>query len=631
MIKRIKCVVIFIVIVFVCASAFSQSKAISSAILNFGSNTCGNNTNVEFTLIGKPTTAPYAMANCIINPPFNNVFSRFIAYNPKDNAVYINDIQSNDSRLYIYNMGLPLDYSCPAVMPMSPNYLYSYVPNNFEFDINGDVWSIRSLSGNDAIIERIDEATGTILFTKTLNFPAGNVPNTLFSGDIVIIPNGRMYLAMGDIPCKFFEVTNYATAIGNATANFIQDMPRPCYGILYLNGAIQLCGTDFGSSCYRYNYDIPSHVMGPELPFQLGLTPVDNSSISPSVGISERLIGSTNVNASTEDIVYEIYAKNLGNVKLANFNILGDMAAVFGAGNVSAASATIIAGTNPYNLVLNPAYDGITDTKIFLDNQVLTNMVNGYVSIEIRLRATNLISNKIYNSTTFALGEIGKLGLRIPVIYSSNNGTVSALDPNNDGDAGDINENKPTPYYFGVILPVKFIDIKAARINKDLHNIKWTIATPAIPLSKFEVEYSEDNAAWKIAGTVAADENKNTYHLNYTAYSTNTFYYRVRTYETSGKNYLSTVVMVNKIVEGENIKVSPNPADGLINVYSSEEIFSDNRRVYMIDVSGKKVYDQPFLKQNMDINTSTLPNGYYVVNIADRGKIASTQVLIKHK
>lgn len=629
MIKKIKCTILFILTAYTCS--YSQSKAISSAILNFGSNTCGNSTNVEFTLIGKPQTAPYVMSNCIINPPFNDVYSKFIAYNPKDNAVYINDIQSGDSRLYIYNMGLPLDYSCPAVMPTAPNYLYSYVPNNFEFDINGDVWSIRSLSGNNAIIERIDEATGTVLFTKVLNFPAGNVPNTLFSGDIVITPNGRMFLVMGDSPSKFFEIINYTTTVGNATANFIQDMPRTCFGILYLNGGLQLCGTNFGSNCYRYNYDIPAGSMGPELPFQLGLTPLDNASISPSVGIAEKLLGSNNINANTEDIVYEIYAKNLGNVKLANFNISGDFAAVFGAGNVSAVTATIVAGSNPGNLALNPAYDGITDVKIFLDNQVFSNLANGYVSIQIKLRATNLIINTIYNSTTFALGEIGKFGSRIAVIDSSNNGTVAALDPNADGDAGDVNENKPTPYYFGIILPIKFIEINATRINKNLHNIKWTIAPPATPLLKFEVEYSEDNANWKTAGTVKADSTKKTFYLNYKNNNINTIYYRVRVYETTNKNYLSTTVQVNKIPAQEKVNVSPNPADELINVYSSEKIFSKERRIYLVEVSGKKVYDQPFLKQTIDINTSALPNGYYVVNIADGGKIISTQILVKHK
>ena len=111
----------------------------------------------------------------------------------------------------------------------------------------------------------------------------------------------------------------------------------------------------------------------------------------------------------------------------------------------------------------------------------------------------------------------------------------------------------------------------------------------------------------------------------------NTIYYRVRVYETTNKNYLSTTVQVNKIPAQEKVNVSPNPADELINVYSSEKIFSKERRIYLVEVSGKKVYDQPFLKQTIDINTSALPNGYYVVNIADGGKIISTQILVKHK
>ncbi len=625
--KKIKCLVVSLLIL--CSSSYSQSKAISSAILNFGSTVCGNTTQVQFTLIGTPLTAPYAMADCDINPPFADVFSRFIAYNPKDNRVYINDIKSSDSKLYWYDMGLPLDYSCPAAMPLTPTYNYLYVPNNFEFDINGDVWSIRNLAGDSAIIEKIDEATGTILFAKKLLFPTGNSPNTLGDGDIVLTPNGRMFIVMGNSPGRFYEITNYASVLGDASANFIQDMPRPCYGILYLNGKIQLCGTNF-ATCYRYVYDIPSAVMGPELPFQLGLMPIDNSSISPSVGISKRLLGSTNIDNATEDIVYEIYAKNLGNVRLANFNITDDLGAVFGAGNVSSVSATIINGANPGGLVPNPAYDGVTNVKVFLDNQQLSNLANGYVGIRIALRATNLINNTIYYNTAFGLGEIGKLGKRIPVIDSSNNGTIAAMDPNADGDAGDINENKPTPYFFGFILPIKFIGIKADRISNNMHNIRWTIAPPPSPVSKFEIEYSEDHTNWQIAGTVTGEAVKNEYYLNYRTYSTNTFYYRIRAYESTGKSYLSAEAIVRKLQEEQNIKVTPNPADDFITVYSPETNFADNRRIQIIDVSGKKIYDQPYLKQNMEINTSQYPNGYYVVNIVNRGTVYSTQVLIKH-
>lgn len=509
MTKKISCLLICIAIT--CCNCFGQSKAVSSAILNLGSNTCGNNTDVTFSLIGNPSSTPFLMTNFTINPTLSNFFSKFIAYNPRDNKIYINDISSDDSRLYIYDMGLPGSFTGPAIMPIIPNYSYGYLPNNFEFDINGDLWSIRSLSGCNAVIERTDEVTGTILFTKTLEFPAGNLPNTLTTGDIVITPNGRMFITMGYSPSKFYEITNYIPSIGNAKANYIQDLPKPCYGIFYMNGKIQLSGTDLSSNCYRYVYDIPTHSMSSELPFQMGETPMDNSSISPSTGLSQRLMGSTNVDSITEDIVYEIYAKNSGNVQLDNFNIIEDLGAKFGAANVSYVSAAFAPGSNPCNMVLNPSFDAVTDTRIFNANQVMSNLQNGYVAVTVSFRATNLISNSVYYATAKSTGEIGNPGNKIIVVDSSNNGTSTAIDPNADGDPGDVSENIPTPFYFGTILPVKFINVNAFKTGNNLHPINWTIAAPTSPVTKFDIEYSEDKRNWMVAGSVAAVSDKNVY------------------------------------------------------------------------------------------------------------------------
>jgi hypothetical protein len=528
-------------------------------------------------------------------------------------------------------MGLPGDYTCPAVMPQTPIYNYLYNPNNFEFDINGDVWSIRDLRDSTAVIERIDEATGTILFSKRINFPSDNLPNTLGSGDIVLTPNGRMFIVMGDNPGRFYEIINYNSAVGAASANFIQFMPRPCYGILFINGAIELTGTDFGGSCYRYVYDLQTRVMSAEQGFQLGRTPVDNSSITPATGITKRLIGGSSIDSNTANIVYEIYAKNMGNVRLDNFNITDNLAAVYGAGNVSNVSASIISGSNPANLTLNPAFDGVNNTKILNDNQVMTNLQGGYIGLIISLRATNLIQNTIYYNTAFSTGEIGRPGSRIFVIDSSNNGPISVMDMNQDGDPGDYAENRPTPYFFGMILPIKFISINATRVSSDLHTIKWTIATPPTPVMKFDVEYSEDQNTWQLAGTVSGDPLKNNYYLNYKNFGSGNYYYRVRAYESTGKTYLSTEAVIKKTQDEQSVKISPNPADNLINIFCAETGFSEARRVQLIDVAGKKVIDVPYLKQTMSINTSGLTNGLYVVNIIDKINISSTQILVKHK
>lgn len=606
-----------------------QSKSINSAILNFGSTSCGNTSAVTFSLIGnKPITGPYQMSNCAINPPFSDVYSKFIAYNPKDNKVYINDISHGDSRIYSYDMGLPTIYTCPAVMPATPTYQYSYVPNNFEYDINGDLWSIRSLADSSAIIERFNEVTGTILATKILSFPSVHVPNSLSTGDIKLTPNGRMFIVMGDNPGKFYEVTNYNGGAGNAIANFIQDMPRPCYGLAFMNGAIQLSGTNFSGTCFRYTYDLQTQLMGTQQSFQLNQTPVDNSDISPATGLSNRLLANTKVDSVTEDIVYEIVAKNIGNVRLTNFNVTENFATLFGAANISNVSVTV--SSNPNNLLTDPAFDGITNNNIFLPNQLMSNLQDGYVILQVHVTVTNLISNHLYYNTAFSKGEMGNAGNRIAVIDSSSNGTATAIDINADGDAGDYAENRPTPFFFGTILPVRFIAATADKINNTLHNIKWTIAPPPAPVTRFEVEASEDSRNWQVAGTVTGETNKNDYYLNYRNNTNNTVNYRIRAYEEDGSNYLSEVLAVKKTDVQQKIRISPNPADDLLKVSSSEQYFSDSRRITIIDVSGKKIFDRPYTVTSMEINTGNFPNGYYVVNVIDKGTVFSSEVLIKH-
>ena len=612
-----------------CMECSSQSPAVQSALINFGTNSCGSSSPVTFSSIGNPNTNPYLIASCNLDSVFSDVFNKFIAYNPKDNKIYVNDISHGDSRVYIYDMGLPNNYTCPATIPQTPAYEYSYVPNNWEFDINGNVWCIRGLSGSAAIIERIDETTGNVLFTKTLDFPSGNVPNTLTSGDIVILPNGRLFIAMGDSPTKFYEVTNYTTGTSDAVATFIQNMPKPCYGILYLNGTIELTGTDFSSDCYKYLYDIPSGVMTAEQPFQLGMSPVDNASISPAIGLAKQLIATTWVDSSTADILYEVYVKNMGNVKLNNFNVTDNITTIFGSGNISNVSVHVDSSANPSQIILNASYDGVNNIKIFNDNQVLSNLANGYVDFTIKVRASNLVPNKIYYNTALASGQIGEDGLKVSVIDSSNNGSGNAIDPNNDGDAGDRGENTPTPFFFGFVLPVKIINITASHTGKYQNTINWSIGETQTIVSKFEVEYSEDDKQWQPAGIVDGIQNQTNYFLNHTVYSNNAVHYRIRIFENTGKSYLSKEVIVNGLAE-PNIVVLPVPADDAITVNSTNPNYSPDRKIYIINALGKEIYEHSFASNNIYIHTSSYPDGYYIVNILDKGAIDSHQIIIKH-
>ncbi len=626
--KKLLCLLfVFFTMLYIECSA--QSPAVQSALINLGTNSCGSSSPVTFSSIGNPNTNPYTIASCDLSSIFSDIYNKFIAYNPKDNKIYVNDISHGDSRVYVFDMGLPNNYTCPATIPQTPTYEYSYVPNNWEFDINGNVWCIRSLNGAYATIERIDETTGNILATKTLDFPSDNIPNTLSSGDIVILPNGRLFIAMGSSPTKFYEVTNYSSGTGDAVATFIQNMPKPCYGILYLNGTIELTGTDFGSNCYKYLYDIPSGVMSAEQPFQLGMSPIDNASISPAIGLSKQLTATNWVDSTTADITYEIYAKNMGNVKLNNFNVSDNLVTTFGTGNVGQVTVNIDSSANPSRLVLNSSYDGINNIKIFNDNQVLSNLANGYVNFTLKVRAYNLTPDQTYFNSAISTGQIGEDGLKVSVIDSSNNGSAAAIDPNSDGDAGDRGENTPTPFFFGFVLPVQFTNVAASHTLKYQNTINWSIGVTQTVVSKFEVEYSDDGIQWNSAGIVNGIQNQTSYFLDHTIYSDKNILYRIRLYEATGKSYLSKEVMVKGSPESKII-VLPVPADDAVTVNSTSSDFTSQRKIYIINSMGAEVYEHNFATQNIYIHTSSYPDGYYIINVLDKGTISSNKILIRH-
>ena len=607
------------------------STATKSIIVNFGSDNCGSFSNPSFSLIGNPTTTPYLISTCFVKPPIPNIWSKFIAYNPRDNKIYINDIAINDSsRLYVYNPGLPAAFGCPTIMPTAPTYIYDYVPNNFEFDANGDVYTIRNLSGNTALLERMDEATGTILSTKSLVFPSTEAPNTLGSGDVVITPNGRMYFTLGDAPSRFYEVTNYTGTIGVATATLIQQMARPCYGILYCNGKIELNGTNFGGYCYKYLFDLGDRTMSVDQTFQLNQLPIDNTSITIATGISKRLIGNVNINANTEDITYEIAARNLGNTQLANFNIIENMATTFGAANISNVSTQLVLGKNPSNLILNPLYDGNTNTKILADNQIMPNISKNYVVVRITVRATNLVTGTTYLNTAFSSGDVGSGSQWVAVVDSSNDGDMNAIDLNFDGDAGEVVENKPTPYFFGPILPINFTNVQANFVTDNLNYLKWSVSASQLQIEKFEIEYKTNNSNWITGGYVSDSLQKEMFYFNHIVQYKEGISYRVKAITTSGKLFYSKEVYIKSQQSEAKVTLSPNPADDKVMVYCNDKDFTMSRSISLYDALGKKILEQPFTKQFIEISTTNFLSGSYVVLIKDKGEEKAEQLLIEH-
>ena len=630
--------VFFICLLFVLAN---DINAQNSVLVNFGKSSCTpGGSPASFGLIKNPLTGtPQLIADCDFSQQQPNYNAVYIAYNPKENKVYIADTRDDiQTKIWVLDIGLPANLQCPAAITTAPGYSYNYVASNFEFDNNGDLWSL-SNGGNVSItglcnIDKFDVSNGNILGSKPLQFSAGNFPSTVESGDLTILPNGRMFAVLGYPVSNLYEITNYNTTGGTASATFLAAIPQPCFGIAYLNGLLELTGTDQANSCYYYTYNIAGGTLSTINAFQNGLAPIDNSSITPSTGCTKRLLNAVKINSNTADLVYEIYTENLGNVILNNINVADNLAMPYGAANVSNVSVSFVPGSNAANLVLNPAYNGTTNTSILnpgqnLPNKVLANR-DYFFKVQVRCRVTNLNNVVTYLNSAVASANIGAGSAvsTVAVSDSSNNGDTTLADPNKNGNASDAGENVPTPFSFGA-LPVRFINAGAILVNQKTALISWQVAVPMENASTFEIEFSIDGRNWGRAGVLAIDNLKNAnWQFTHNNIPAGNLYYRIKQTDKDGSFAYSRIALL-KNKTGQGYVVYPNPANNFIAVSSGSNV-SANTTIQLFDATGRLVANKLMQNSNEEISTAALPPGTYLLKVINTDEAKAFKVLVQH-
>ena len=444
-----------------------------------------------------------------------------------------------------------------------------------------------------------------------------------------------MFAVLGNGTCRLYEITNYRTVGGIATATYLTTMPKDCYGIAYLNGLLEITGMDFGTNCYYYDYNIAANTLGTEKTFQNGQAPIDNASLTPSVGCTKRLLSSTKINDNTADLVYEVYLENLGNVILNNINLTDDLNATFGAGNVSNVSVAFVPGFNAGNLLLNPFFNGTTNTSVLITGQNLKNKVlnnsDYYFKVQISCRATNLNNTTIYLNSAIAKADIGSSSQlsTVAVSDSSNNGDFIILDPNQNGNAGDAGENLPTPFNFSV-LPVRFINASATLLNQHEELVKWQVATPMENAASFEIELSVDGRNWNKAGALTIDNlSKGNWQFTHTNIPTGNLYYRIKQIDRNGSYTYSRIVLLKNNIKGGGYVIYPNPANNYI-VISSGYDAVNKATVQLYDATGRLLLNKTITSSNEEINTSQYPRGTYMLRIVNDEEVVSYKVVVQH-
>ncbi len=625
--------------IFSCLLTGPAAIAQNSVLLNFGSNTCYNSTDPAFSLINNPLSgAPSILTGCNMAAQLPDFFSVFIAYNPKNNKVYVADVRSNvDTKIWVLDMGLPQNITCPSTIPVAPTYSYSYVSNNFEFDNNGDLWSFSNYDANtgQCNMDKFDVNTGAVINTRKLQFPAGNFPTAISSGDLTILPNGRMFATLGSSPSRLYEIMDYSSTTGNATANYLQTLPNNCYGIAYLNGQLELTGVDFQGICYYFDYNISANTLGVQKPFQIGEAPIDNSSFTPSVGTTKQLVNAVKVNTNTADLTYEIYVRNLGNVIINNINVTDNLVDVFGAGNVSNVSTSFVAGANIPGLILNPFFNGNTFPNLLNGGQNLVNQTSAtgdyFFKVLVKCRVTNLTGAATYLNSAIGKGSIGSVANTsfISIADSSNNGNETAVDPNNNGNASELGENVPTPFNFGT-LPVRFVNVNASLTSRNGAIVKWTVATPTVNAEKFEIEFSSNGTAWTTLGTVnITSAARAGYQFDHLQIPQGNLYYRIKEIDNDGLYIYSRIVLLHNKTNEPGFVVFPNPVNNILQI-SAPYNSSGKTTIELFDATGRKLISKQMVNGTEEINTAALPDGSYILKLTHNDDVSTQKVLVVH-
>jgi hypothetical protein len=592
----------------------------NSLLVNFGSTTCAAPSQPSFSLIKNPLgNTPTVLNTCGLSAQMPNFFAVFISYNPKDNRIYVADVRTfTQSRIWQLDIGLPEAIACPSNIPVNPTFTTNYVSNNFEFDNNGDIWSFSAydFANRRCNLDKFDLQTGQVINTRVLQFPEGNAPNAITSGDLCILPNGRMFATLGDNPSRLYEIENYTAPNQTATAKFLRAMPQNCYGIAYLNGVLQVTGTNLFNSCYYFLYDFVNDTLSELKTFQNGQTPIDNTSITPSIGATKRLANATKVNANTADLTYELYVRNMGNTILNDMNVVEDLAIAFGAAHISNVSVSFTPGGNPANLELNPLYNGTTEPLLFQPGQSLPNQSGNnqdyFVQLQISLRVTNLEANKVYLNAAIATATINNEVDKVIITDSSNNGFPSDIDPNNNGNPTEIGENIPTPFDFS-LLPVKFLGFSGRLVKPAETELRWRIAVPAEGADYFEVQWGTNGRDWAMAGIEKIKSpHQSDYLFRHSHAAQHELFYRLKQFDKDGQYIFSPVIRLTQ-AGTTDIKVFPNPATDWIQIHLPE--WQPNTTITITDMTGRKILSKRAVNAFESLHVGHFASGIYQVMV----------------
>jgi hypothetical protein len=271
-------------------------------------------------------------------------------------------------------------------------------------------------------------------------------------------------------------------------------------------------------------------------------------------------------------------------------------------------------------------YLDVTNASTVIQADVEFDLVEGGMAGTTPAIASNYVL--LYRATNSGAWSVKATASSI----SGNRVVFSAINFNNNSDDGyytiGTRDNTSSP------LPIELISFNAELLEKQV-DINWTTATE-INNNYFTIERSSDGVSFEAIKKVKAAGNSNSV-INYKEidYSplTDISYYRLKQTDNNDTYTYSKIIAVNNQHNIEQIRVFPNPTEGVFNI---ELKGFDNQQVQVIvkDITGKEYFSYAVnaLEESQIITIDfeeKLAKGVYFLQINSNYKQHNYKLIVK--
>lgn len=163
------------------------------------------------------------------------------------------------------------------------------------------------------------------------------------------------------------------------------------------------------------------------------------------------------------------------------------------------------------------------------------------------------------------------------------------------------------------ILPLTWVSF-TGDVNKSQVTLRWSVAS-VINNKLFEIEQSVNGIAYTKIGTVANDPARSAYSFTVSDLSDGKYFYRIKQIDTDLRSSFSPTIAIQIKSSTSSFSLLFNPVNTSLSIKNPQQAFI--KEISIFDNVGRLTMRNRIESRRsiIEINTVTLPGGYYVVRI----------------